>query len=129
MKSKNNLLVLISAVLGGLLGHFIFFWVADQGFYGLILPGAAVGIGAGFVKTRSKSLALVCGLLALTAGILTEWRYAPFIKDRSIIYFLTHLFELKPITLVMIAVGSILGFWIPLDRTPRSGKTIEKNPE
>ena len=36
---RSNLLALAGAVGGGLIGYFIFMWLAHQGFYGLILPG------------------------------------------------------------------------------------------
>ncbi len=117
MKSKDNILVLAAALIGGVLGHFIFFWVARQGFYGLILPGAGAGIVAGFFTAKSKWVPVACGVFALLLGLLTEWRFAPFAKDDSLGYFLTHMHELKTITLIMIAVGGLLGFWIPFGKT------------
>ena len=55
---------------------------------------------------------------ALVLSLFCEWRFAPFIKDNSLGYFLTHVHELKPITLIMIAVGTFIGFWIPFRRVP-----------
>ncbi len=115
-KITSNLLVLVGALVGGLLGHFLFFWVIRQGFYGLIIPGAAVGLGAGFFKARSSLPTLLCGLWALALGLFTEWRYAPFAQDEGLGYFLTHLADLQPVTLGMVAVGTFLGFWIPFGR-------------
>ena len=117
MKSKDNILVLLGALIGGVLGHFIFFWVTQQGFYGLILPGAGVGIGAGFFAAKTKWMPISCGVFALLLGLFTEWRYSPFVKDESLGYFLTHIYELKPITLIMIIAGGFLGFWIPFGKT------------
>ena len=37
---KNNVLALCGAVAGGVVGYFAFFWVLEQGFYALALPGA-----------------------------------------------------------------------------------------
>ena len=34
----SNLLGAIGAAIGGVLGYFVFFWIAGQGFYALILP-------------------------------------------------------------------------------------------
>ncbi|NJN05747.1 MAG: hypothetical protein HC814_04360 [Rhodobacteraceae bacterium] len=34
---------LIGAVLGGVVGWFAFFWIANQGFYMLALPGGLLG--------------------------------------------------------------------------------------
>ena len=109
MRLRNNLLVLLGAVIGGTLGHFLFFWVARQGFYGLILPGGLLGLGAGMSKATSKSVAVVCGILALALGVVTEWRFAPFAADSTVGYFLSHIHQLRPITLIMIVVGDDIG--------------------
>ncbi len=44
-------------------------------------------------------------------GCFTEWRFAPFIADDSLTYFLTHLHNLKTLTLIMIVVGGLCGYW------------------
>ena len=116
---KNNLLALCGAIVGGALGYYAFFWIAKQGFYALILPGGLLGLGAGIVKNRSWLIAVVCGLLAIALGLFTEWQYAPFVKDESLGYFLAHVADLKPVTLLMIAVGGFLGFWLPFERRER----------
>ena len=125
---KANLLVLGGALAGGVLGYFAFFWVADQGFYGLILPGALMGLGAGLAKHRSVPLAIACGLSAVALGLFTEWRFAPFRKDDSLAYFLLHAWELKPITLLMIAVGGAIAFWVPYRRLEAGPPRAAKGP-
>src|ERR1039458_267269 len=117
MNLKHNGLVLLGAVIGGLLGYAAFFWIARQGFYGIILPGGLLGIGAGIFKTRSKYIAVVCGFLALALGCFTEWRFALFVADPSLGYFLSHVRQLRPITLMMIAAGTLIGFWVPFRRS------------
>src|SRR5579871_5186560 len=125
---KQTLLALAGAVVGGVLGYFAFFWIVKQGFYALILPGGLLGLGASFGKPRSIWPAAACGVAALALGIYTEWRYAAFQKDDGFSYFLLHLADLKPITLLMIAAGAALGFWIPfrsIDRRPlQSGRGL-----
>jgi hypothetical protein len=116
MKYKDDVLVLIGAALGGLVGYFAFWWVHDQGFYGLVMPGGLLGFGAGFCKPRSKVTPILCGVAALALGLFTEWQRAPFAKDESIGFFLAHVHHLKPITLIMIAAGAAVGFWIPFRR-------------
>jgi hypothetical protein len=113
MKRANDGLALLGAAVGGVLGYLGFFWVAKQGFYVLILPGALVGIGAGLFKNRSIAVSVVCGLLALILGLLTEWRFAPFAQDSGLGFFLGHVHQLKPLTLVMISAGGLIGFWVP----------------
>jgi hypothetical protein len=120
MNLKRNSLALLGAGIGGLLGYVGFFWLARQGFYGLILPGGLLGMGAGLAKSRSKYISVVCGLLALALGCFTEWRFAD--PDDGLGYFVSHLHEHSPITLIMIAAGALLGFWVPFSRSRDAGK-------
>jgi hypothetical protein len=113
---KDKALMLLGAVAGGLIGYFGFLWIARQGFYALVLPGGLLGLGASMAQNRSTALCVVCGVLALALGFLAEWRFAPFITDGSLGYFLAHLHQLKPITLLMIAAGAFIGFWAPFSR-------------
>lgn len=117
MKLQRDLLVLLGAIAGGVLGHFAFVWLVGQGFYAMILPGGMVGLGAGLAKHGTLPLAIICGIIALTCGLITEWRVFPFIADKSFSYFFMHVFELKPMTLIMIAVGTVIGFWFPYRRS------------
>lgn len=110
------LLVLIGAAAGGVAGYLLFWPIARSGFYAIVLPGAMVGIGAGLARNRSVLMALLCGLLAIGLGLYTEWRYAPFVRDERIEYFVTHIHELKPITLGLIGLGGFIGFWMPFRR-------------
>jgi hypothetical protein len=114
---RNLALGLAGAVAGAALGHFAFIWIARQGFYAPLLPGVLAGVGGGLlVKDRSVVRAVICGVIALAAGLFSEWRFAPFITDQSLGYFLTHIQELRPITLLMIAAGAVGGFWFSLGR-------------
>jgi hypothetical protein len=116
MNRKNDILVLLGAAVGGLLGYVLFSWLAGQGLYGLALPGGLLGLGAGVFKTRSKMVPIVCGLSALALGLFTEWRYEPFVADGSLRYFVLHVHQLQPITLLMVAAGTLIGFWVPFRR-------------
>lgn len=116
---RNLVVGIVGGVAGGVLGYFVFLWIARQGFYALMLPGGLVGLGGGlFVRDRSPVRAAACGLMALGAGVLAEWGFAPFIKDSSVGYFLIHLHELRPITMLMIAAGGAFGFWLSLGKEP-----------
>jgi hypothetical protein len=122
---QSNGLALVGAAIGGALGYFLFFWLAGHGFYGMIIPGGLLGIGAGTFKCRSIVIAVICGFAALALGLFTEWRFAPFVADDSLGYFLAHFYQLNGLTLVMIAVGAAIGFWAPfrhcLVHRPASG--------
>ncbi len=50
-------------------------------------------------------VAVLCGLLATIAGLLTEYQFAPFVADGSRRYFLLHVSGLQPLTLVSIGTG------------------------
>jgi len=111
------LLGLLGAAIGGCIGYFAFFWIARQGFYALVIPGGLLGIVAGlFTKQRCPPLAIICGIAALLLGLATEWRRAPFAADQSLPYFLTHVHQLSAITLIMIALGSVVAYSSALGR-------------
>ncbi len=110
--TTNWLLGVVGGIVGGAIGYFAFFLIARQGFYAIVLPGALLGLGCGFLSgIQSNALGVVCGLVALLLGFFTEWRFAPFIVDDSFAYFITHVHDLKSITLIMIALGGFCGFW------------------
>ena len=101
--------------MGGCVGYFAFFWVVRQGFYAIMLPPAMVGLGAGFLaRRRSPLLAVICAVAGLGLGIFTEWKFFPFNVNDSFSYFITHLHELKSITLILIAVGTIMSYRLAL---------------
>lgn len=118
---RGDATVVLGGLVGGVVGYLLFFWVARQGYYGLILPGGLLGLGAGLGRARSIATACVCGLGALGLGLVAEWQFAPFRADHGLGYFLTHLPELKPLTLGMIAVGTAIGFWLPFRRLADPG--------
>jgi len=108
---------LAAGVVSGLAGHLVFIWLIRQGFYALVLPGAAVGIGYNYVvRRRLWPFSIACGLLGLLAGLLSEWRAAPFVADPGLGYFLAHLHQLRPLTLIMIGLGAAIAFWLAYGR-------------
>lgn len=116
MTAKNQALSwalgLLGAIGGGVVGFFLFYWLLGHGFYAMVIPGAALGAGGGAMfRKRSLAFGVVCAILAIGLGIFAEWRTAPFNDDASFIYFLTHLHELNAVTLIMIALGGLCGFW------------------
>ena len=114
---KNLLAGVAGALAGGAIGYFAFIWIARQGFYALMLPGGLAGLGAGlFVRDRLVLRGVLCGLFAVGLGLFAEWRFAPFIRDPGLGYFLAHVAGLQPITLLMIAGGGVLGYWLALGR-------------
>ena len=108
----STLLGLLGAAAGGLLGWWLFFLIARQGFYAVALPGALLGLGCGWLSRRKSTvLGVVCAAAGLVLGVLAEWRFAPFLKDRSLSFFLAHLHKLSWVTQVLILAGAALAFW------------------
>lgn len=106
-------IAVLGAIIGGCLGYFLFAWILKQGLYAMILPGALLGFGARFGKSPAIAIPIACGVAALLLGFFCEWKHFPFRADASLGYFIKHLHQLKPITLLMIIAGGLLGFWIP----------------
>jgi len=116
-RPQTLILGLLGAAVGGALGYFAFFWVARQGFYALVLPPALLGFGASLCAgQRSLPLAAICGIAGLGLGLFTEYRFASFAADPSFFYFVTHVSDLKPITLIMLALGALTSFSLALRR-------------
>lgn len=116
----NATLTLAAATAGGGIGYFIFGWLVSQGFYAPAIPGVLLGIGGGFVaKQRNVAVAALGGVMALALGLFAEWRHFPFAADDSLSYFLAHLADLRPLTLIMIGLGGFAGFWFVWHRRNR----------
>jgi len=129
-KHPDWLRALGGAVGGCAVGCAAFFLLARLGIYALVLPGALLGFGCGALSGGPSNLVgIVCGALALVAGVLTEWWFAPFVVDASIGYFVTHLQDLGTTTLVSIAAGGLFGFWFGRGREggvwPRHTRKVE----
>ncbi|MGI9427761.1 MAG: hypothetical protein ACR2NM_03825 [Bythopirellula sp.] len=113
----NWLLGFLGGAAGAALGFYLFFLIARQGLYAMVLPGALVGLGCGFLSgMKSKLLGITCGVAALMLGLLIEWRFAPFAVDKSFAFFITHLQHLKPMTLILITIGALMGLWFGIGR-------------
>jgi len=121
-RTKNLMAGLAGALVGGAVGYFAFIWIARQGFYALMLPGGLAGFGASLcARDRSVMRGVLCGVFALGLGLFAEWRFAPFIADASLGYFLAHVGLLRPITLLMIAAGGGFGYWFALGKERGGG--------
>jgi hypothetical protein len=109
----SNVLGVVGAVIGGVLGFYIFRWLFGQGFYGLMIPGALLGLGCSLLAQHpSTARGLICGAAALCLGLYTEWHFRPFAADDTFTYFVHHLNQLTPVTYLMIGVGTIIAAWI-----------------
>jgi cellobiose-specific phosphotransferase system component IIC len=80
------------------------------------LPGSLAGLAAGIPRTRGISAAILTAVIALLAGLIAEHAVAPFVADPSLGYFLTHVGDLRPVTLGLIGLGAAIGFYVPFRR-------------
>src|SRR5262245_5119306 len=99
--ASNHVLVILRGVaggiVGGLVGFFVFQWLAKSGLYGMMIPGALLGLGAGLAaRGHSIPLGVVCAIAAIGLSIFAEWKVFPFVKDNSFSFFLAHLNQLRP---------------------------------
>jgi hypothetical protein len=125
----SNLLGLVGAIIGGVLGFYTFRWLFEHGFYGLMIPGALVGLGCSLLAQHpSSARGLLCGAAALGLGIFTEWKFRPFAADESFSYFMSHLTQLSPVTYLMLGVGTVISGWIGGDAGFGGGRATFRKP-
>lgn len=128
MTSAHFVRAILGGAVGAIVGYAIYAWLVGQGFYALAIPGAALGLGCGLTTRRSSlPTGLVCGVLGVLLGLLSEWRSFPFVKDDSLSYFTSHAAELKPVTWMMIAVGAIFAAYFGWGRDPKSDAVAERS--
>ena len=100
------------AVVGGLLGYFLFRWLYANGLYGLMIPGALLGLGAGLAaRGKSVPLGVICAVAGLAVGVYSEWSIGRFKQDPSLLFFITHVHHLPVVKLLMLGLGSAAAFW------------------
>jgi len=102
------------AVVGGLIGYFVFRWLASNAFGAHALPGAALGIGAGWAaRGKSTLLGVLCAIAAAMLIVVAEWLRAPFVKDKSFVFFVTHLLEMDraSVKLLLMTLGTACAYW------------------
>jgi hypothetical protein len=114
----------VAAAAGGVIGYFVFFWMARQGFYTLIIPPALLGLAGGLaIRSRSQLFGILCGIAGLASALFIEWRFELKFADKSFAYFLAHLHECKPLTLIMLLIGTVISYRLALGMERRSGNS------
>jgi F0F1-type ATP synthase assembly protein I len=121
----STMLGIIGGIAGAVFGFVLFFWIARQGFYALVIPGASLGLGCGLLARHPSNVrGAACAIAALVLGLFTEWMFAPFVVDAHFGYLLQHFYELRPLTLIMIGLGAALAFYLGKEAgflAPRTG--------
>jgi hypothetical protein len=110
------ILSFLGAVAGGVVGYYTFQWLISQNFYGLMIPGALVGLGSGLLSDRPSHVrGVLCALAGLFLGLYAEWSFEPFRDDRSFLYLLSHVHQFRPVTMLMLALGTFFAYWLGRD--------------
>jgi hypothetical protein len=90
-------------------GLLIFKWLLSQGFYGLAIPGAMLGIGFSMaVRRRHWSLAISSAALAFFWGLYCQW--SAFDRRADLSEFVSNLPQMSLWTWAMLLVGSAVAF-------------------
>jgi hypothetical protein len=112
----SNLLGVVGALVGGVLGFYTFGWVLEHGFLGLMIPGALLGLGCSLLARHSSpARGVFCAIAALGLSLFADWWFEPFDADASWQYYLAHLGSLGPVRLAMIGFGMLIAFWVGKD--------------
>jgi hypothetical protein len=110
----SNVLGLVGAVCGGILGVILVDQAAQRGLYAIVLPGGLVGLGCGLLaRHRSLCRGIACGIGGLAAGLYAEWHV--FHSRMSLAEFSKILGDLGPFTYLLLAVGAVVAFWAGRD--------------
>ena len=116
-----ELVAALGALAGATLGYYTFGWLYQRGFYGMMIPGALLGLGAGLVARRASHVrGAICAVAALAFGLFVEWKFS-FGAEPSLADFLSHVPGLGGVTLLMIAAGAGFAYW--LGREGRAGRS------
>jgi hypothetical protein len=112
LKAQHYVRGITGALIGAGLGYVGFRFLAQNGLYAIVLPGACVGMCGGYLsRVRSGVIGGIAALVALVSLVLIEWQFAPFVADNSLAYFVTHLHKVLPAHLIMISIGTAFAFW------------------
>jgi uncharacterized membrane protein (UPF0136 family) len=107
-------LAILAATVGGVAGYFLFRWLCDFGLFGLLIPGAVLGLAGTLVmRRRSWAFGILCGIFAWPLGVFSLWmvRIPWDDEEPGFFYLLTHPNHVSPTLLIIIALGAVCAFW------------------
>ena len=104
---------LLGAIIGGGAGWFAYFWLLNQGYNGLMIPGALVGVGFSMLSRRSAwSFGFACAAMGLGLMLACEWQSLVKYHDGPFLDFLPNIHKLNTPNKIMLAGGTLIAFWI-----------------
>ncbi len=100
-------LACLGALLGAALGAGATRMAMYAGLYAIMVVGVLTGLGAITLSRRGGwGVAIIAVIVALSASLCTEWWCFPFDADDSLGYFVRHIGDLPPFSLLMHAIGA-----------------------
>ena len=118
---KNFASGMLGGIAGAIAGIFICKFLADQGYYAGVVPGALVGLGFSMAAKRGHlGFGVASGILGLLAGLIAEWQL--FHSDDSFLHSIQDLQNEGIVTWIMLGLGTILAFSIGKGKTNNFSK-------
>jgi hypothetical protein len=106
----SNLLGLVGAVLGAILGYYTFRWIYHHGFYGMMIPGALLGLGCGSLARHPSAIrGAACAAAALALGLFAEWSVS-YGGRLGLGEFFSEIAEPDLIAILMMAAGAYFAY-------------------
>jgi len=106
----SHLLGLVGATLGAILGYYTFRWIYHHGFYGMMIPGAMLGLGCGSLARHPSTIrGGACAAAALALGLFAEWSVS-YGGRLSLGEFSSEISQPDLIAILMIAAGAYFAY-------------------
>jgi hypothetical protein len=113
-KLISNILGLVGAALGGVLGFYLYKWIVTQGLVGGMIPGAFLGLGCSLLAQHaSVARGVVCGIAGLVLGFFADW-YTN-LTNETFWEYLKDVKSVNQVYLLMIVLGAVIAFWLGKD--------------
>jgi hypothetical protein len=108
---------LLAGATAALLGYLVFMALRRQGYYAVALPGMLFGFVVGLTSgVRSFRLAIICGAVALAAGLAIEWNHGPRRPEETLADWMRSLAERRRPVLSLVGLGAVFAAWVGLGR-------------
>jgi hypothetical protein len=112
----------LGAVIGGSAGVVAYSFTLQNGIHLLAVVGAGLALGAGWLaRRRSIAWGAIVAFSAVLLSILVEWLFRPFVVDPSFSYFIGHLPNLPPNSVISLFVVAGLGVYFGRGRNQKPG--------
>ena len=104
------------AVIGALIGYFLFRWLLDYGFYAGMLPGGFIGAGFGIGAARRMGwpAAILCAVAGLIFGCWAD--AATNDPAQTLLEYIQDYRRIPGVSKIMIGLGAVASGWFALGR-------------